>query len=305
MPARILITGGAGTLGQALAPVLLERGDQVRALDIREPTKPTPGVEWVTADLREATVMAQAVEGVDAIVHAAAWHGIHLRDHPAKDFWELNVDATYGVYAAAADAGIERIVLCSTMGVYGESRRPAGDGPAVRIHERLPLLPGDVYGLSKVLAEQTAAYFDRARQVRGVALRFGMFVPEPFLHAGIRFLYGGVDERDVAAAVLAALEALRDRPAGRFDTFNIESRLPYTEDDARLLRTDPMTVLEHHWPDAPSLLEAAGALPWGPINEWYDIAKAGDELSWQPRYGFPEFLEALRSGRTEIGDSSS
>jgi nucleoside-diphosphate-sugar epimerase len=157
-----------------------------------------------------------------------------------------------------------------------------------------------VYGASKVLAEEMAAYYDRARGVRSVALRFGMFVPEPLRHTGIRFLYGGVDQGDVAAAVQAALEALRSREPGSFAGFNIESAVPYGDDDASLLPRDPLAVIRRHWPDAPALLGAAGVEPWGPINEWYDIRRAAEALGWRPQWGFAEYLGALRAGRPEL-----
>jgi nucleoside-diphosphate-sugar epimerase len=297
---RVLITGGAGTLGRALATLLIDRGTDVRLADVATIADPPSGAEVVACDIRDPAQVERAVEDVDAVVHAAAWHGIHLRDHPPRDFWELNVDGTFNVFEAAATAGIDRAVLASTMGVYGESRRAADGAPAVCVHEDLPRLPGEIYGMSKVVAEDVAAYYDRGRDVRSVALRFGMFVPEPFVHTGIRFLYGGVDPRDVAAAVVAALDALRDRGRGQFTAFNIESRLPYDERDGLLLRSDPMAVIARHWPDAPPLLDRVGASPWGPINEWFDISKAERELNWHPRYGFDEFVGALRDGRHEL-----
>jgi UDP-glucose 4-epimerase len=299
MTERVLITGGAGSLGKATAPVLRAAGYAVRLADITA-TEPSDGIETVVCDIRDPKATRSAMEGVQAVVHAAAWHGVHLRDHPPADFWQLNVDGTFNVYEAAAEVGVERGVLASTMGVYGDSRRPGADGAAVRVHEDLPRQPGEIYGTSKVLAEDLAAYYDRGRGVRGLALRFGMFVPEPFLHTGIRFLYGGVDPRDVAAAVVAGLEALRHRPGGAFTVYNIESAVPYTADDAQLMRTDPMAVIERHWPEAPALLDAAGAKPWGPVNEWFDISKAERELGWIPRWGFAEFVAALREGRTEL-----
>jgi nucleoside-diphosphate-sugar epimerase len=297
----VLITGGAGTLGRALAPLLTGEGYRVRALDVSPAAATAPGVDYVTGDLRDPEVVARAVAGVDCVVHAAAWHGIHLRDHPATDFWELNVEGTFRLYEAAAAAGVTRAVFSSTMGVYGESRRPAEGGDAVRVHEDLPLLPADVYGLSKVLGEEMARYYHRARGIHGVALRYGMFVPEPFGHYGIRLLYGGVDERDVAAAVLASIRCV-EAGDSEFQSFNVESALPYTETDAADLRTDPLAVIGRHWPDGPDLLGAAGLAPWGPVNEWYDIGRARAELGWRPRYNFDQFLEGLRRGAQRAED---
>lgn len=294
----VLVTGGAGTLGRALAQPLLDRGFRVRSVDIRPIEGLTPDVETRVVDLRDRAAVESAMEGVTAVIHGAAWHGIHLRDHPARDFWELNADATFSVYEAALAAGVRAVVLCSTMGVYGESRRPVPEGPSVRVHEDLPLQPGDVYGASKVVAEDLSRYYAR-RGIAGACMRFGMFVPEPFLHAGIRFLYGGVDERDVVEAVIRAMELALDG-GGHLGAFNVESPLPFDEADGRGLREDPLAVIARHWPDAPALLAAAGVQPWGPINEVYEITRAGEELGWQPRYGFAAFLDALRAGRDSL-----
>ena len=294
----VLVTGGAGTLGRALAQPLLERGFRVRSIDVR-PIEGLPSdIETSLVDIRDSAPVEAVMAGVTAVIHGAAWHGVHLRDHPARDFWELNVDATFNVYEAALAAGVRAVVLCSTMGVYGESRRPQPDGPAVRVREDLPLQPGDAYGASKVVAEELSRYYAR-RGIAGACMRFGMFVPEPFLHAGIRFLYGGVDERDVAEAVIRALELALER-GEHLGAFNVESPLPFDAGDGVELRTDPLAVIARHWPDAPALLAAAGVEPWGPINEVYDSTKAREELGWHPRYGFDVFLDALRSGRDRL-----
>jgi UDP-glucose 4-epimerase len=301
MASTVLITGGAGALARVLAPVLAERGDTVRLLDVRRPDDPVPaGAEIVVGDIRQQRDVVAAMDGVDVLVHAAAWHGIHLEDHPAEDFWSLNVDGTFVIYEAAAHRGVGRAIFSSTMGVYGESSSRADGAPAVRVHEDLPRLPSDIYGLSKVVGEETAAYFHRSRGLRGVALRYGMFVPEPFLRFGVRLLYGGVDERDVASAVVAAIDVLdaeSDRP---FRAYNVHSPLPFDEADAADLADDPMTVLARHWPDAPTLLERAGAELWGPVNAWYDVSQARRELGWQPRYDFGAFVEALRNGAKRV-----
>jgi UDP-glucose 4-epimerase len=300
MPELVLITGAAGTLGRAVIPALLESGFAVRAGDVRPVDDAPSGVETVELDVRDAAAVGRAMTGVAAVLHAAAWHGIHLKEHPPSDFWDLNATGTFNVLQAALDAGTRAVVLSSTMGVYGESRRVGDADPAVRLHEDLPLLPGDVYGATKVLAEELSRYFAR-RGVAGAALRYGMFVPEPFHHAGIRFLYGGVDERDVASANLLALRRLLDGPPNaHLGGLNIESRLPWDVSDLRALREDPMQPIARHWPDAPALLERAGVAPWGPINEWYDVSRAQEVLGWTPRWGFDEYLAALREGREAL-----
>jgi len=294
----VLVTGAAGTLGQAVTPMLRAAGWKVRLGDIRRPAD--TDAEWIDLDVRRPDQVRRAVAGTDAVLHAAAWHGIHLRDHPPRDFWELNVDGTFNVLEAMVEAGVNAVVLSSTMGVYGDSGRPDEEEPAIRVEEGMPLRPGDIYGQSKVIAERLVAFFGRAHGIRAVALRYGMFVPEPFDHSAVRMLYGGVDARDVAAANLAALRRLK--APGSFAAYNVFSALPFADEDLDALRTAPLKVLARHWPDAPRVLAEAGAKLWGPINTIYDIGRAQRELGWQPRYNFDQYIDGLRQGVASVSE---
>ena len=295
----VLVTGAAGTLGQAVIPALIDGGFDVRAGDVRPVVGAPSQAVAVELDVRDRGSVARATKGVTAVLHAAAWHGIHLGDRPPHDFWDLNATGTFNVMQAALDADVRAVVLSSTMGVYGESKHPTA-GRAVRVHEDMPLTPADVYGASKVAAEEMSRYFAR-RGLSGVSLRYGMFVPEPFDHAGIRFLYGGVDERDVASANVMALQLLLTSPAGtHLGAFNIESSVPWDGSDLLRLVESPLVAIGRHWPDAAALLAAKHVAPWGPITEYYDIARARDVLGWRPRWGFNEYLNALRDGRNVL-----
>ena len=114
---RVLITGGGGNLGRVLAPALGEAGHEPILMDNRELETPH---ESVRGDVRDRTEVREALRGTDIVVHAAALHGIHLEKYTPDDFWDLNVAGTRNVYEAARECGIERILLCSTMGVYGQ-----------------------------------------------------------------------------------------------------------------------------------------------------------------------------------------
>src|SRR5919199_4701619 len=173
---RVLITGGGGNLGRVLAPALEEAGHEPVLMDNRDLDTP---YEVVRGDVRDRSDALRALRDVDVVVHAAALHGIHLEKYTADDFWDLNVAGTRNVYEAARERGVGKILLCSTMGVYGENVRGAGDPPVIT--EDLPLEPSDVYGLSKKLCEEMAAFYERRHGIRTIAYRLGMLVPESFV----------------------------------------------------------------------------------------------------------------------------
>jgi UDP-glucose 4-epimerase len=291
---KVLITGAGGNLGRVVAPALVEQGHTPRLMDFRPLQTP---YEFVQADVRDLDQLRRAVAGVDAIVHAAALHGIHLRQWQPRDFWAINVTGTFNLFEAAREAGIQRIILCSTMGVYGQSATPSDDAWGV-VTEESPLLPTDVYGMSKRLCEEMAHYYTRSSGITTVPLRLGMFVPETFERYGFRLLFGGVDDRDVAQAVVRALTY---KPDDGFDAFNIMAEAPFTAADARVLHADLARTLERHYPGVLALVQERELnlpeLVWG--RTIWSVDKAKRKLGYRPQYDFDGFLRALQAGETD------
>jgi UDP-glucose 4-epimerase len=284
---RVLVTGAGGNIGRVVVPALVEAGHEPVLADMRPLETPH---RFLQLDVRDGTAVAAAVRGADAVVHAAALHGSHLQSWSPEEFWQTNATGTFHVLRAAADAGACKVVLCSTMGVYGAE--PPVDRWGLVTDEH-PVRPRDVYGATKAVCEDLAAYTGRTGGVATVALRLGMFVPETFERYGFRLLFGGVDDRDVAAAVLLSLD--HDPPDG-FEAFNIFADTPFGESDLAALATDPLDVLERHWPGARELVAERGLdvdeLVWGRLAWRSDAAR--ERLGYAPRFGFGEFLDALR-----------
>jgi len=245
----------------------------------------------VQGDVRDQAALAGAMDGVDAVVHAAALHGIHLQTWSAEDFWSINVTGTFHVYQAARSAGVTQVVLGSSMVVYGDVG--GGDEPWEVVTEHTALRPTNLYGLTKVLSEDIARYHAAVGGISTVALRLGMFVPESFERYGFRLLFGGVDDRDVASSVVRALQ---HRPQDGFDAVDIMADSGLTEDDLPRLHTDPAAVLEERWPGTRALVEQRSldlpSLLWG--RRLYPIGHARSVLGYAPRYNFDGFLDALR-----------
>lgn len=287
---RVLVTGAAGNLGRVVLPALAAAGHDPIGFDQRSFETPHRAIE---GDLRDAAAVRRAADGVDAIVHGAALHGVHLRGHSPQEFWVTNVTGTFNVFEAAREAGIRRVVLSSTMGVYGESLRRTPSAFAVTSEDD-PLLPSDIYGLSKLLCEQMGAHYARVHGVVTVALRFGMYVPDSFVRYGFRLLFGGVDDRDVADAVVRSLTY---EPPGGFDAFDVMAHVPFTREEAALMASDPAGLIDRHWPGVVALAKERGAdipsLIWG--ETLWPIDKARRGLGWSPRHNFGEFVEAWRA----------
>jgi UDP-glucose 4-epimerase len=85
---RVLITGAGGSLGRVLAPALVKRGHEPVLFDNRPIETPYP---FQLGDVTNKDDVLEVMQGVDAVVHGAALHGIHLAKYTAHDFWNLNV----------------------------------------------------------------------------------------------------------------------------------------------------------------------------------------------------------------------
>ncbi len=292
---KVLITGAGGSLGRVLAPALAEKGHEPVLFDYRPLETP---YSFLLGDVTDKDDLLEAMQGADAVVHGAALHGIHLAKYATDDFWKINVTGTHHIYEAARTHGVKKILLCSTMGVYGESIVSQVDGVAV-VTEALPLKPTDIYGLSKKLCEELAEFYSRRHGVQTIAYRLGMFVPEDFMRYGFRLLKGGVDDRDVAQAFLLGLE----NKSIRFDAFNIMAEVPFAPEAFARLKRDPKGVLEERHPGVMELVAARGLDLDEMLEMWgftyWSIEKAKRELRYQPEHNFSEFYAALKKGNED------
>jgi UDP-glucose 4-epimerase len=150
---KALITGAGGAIGLPLLRRLLSRGYQVRAL-VRQRMHATSlpeNVTVITGDIADRSVLDKAVAGVDVIFHLAA--KIHINDPSPElksDYQRVNVEGTRRLAGAARRAGVKRLVLFSTINVYGPSR------PGEVLDENSPLHPDSYYAQTKAQAEEIA-----------------------------------------------------------------------------------------------------------------------------------------------------
>lgn len=151
---KILVTGGTGFTGSHLAKRLASHGHEVIAMDNQKGIAwgelEKAGVRITIGSVTDTALMQNLIQGCDVIFHlAAAFRRVNL---PKRVYWQTNVDAMRSLLQAAQDAGVRKVVYCSTQGVHGNVDNPPGD-------ENSPIKPEDYYQFTKYEGETVAQEF--------------------------------------------------------------------------------------------------------------------------------------------------
>lgn len=140
MPETILITGGAGFIGRHLAQALIERGDRVRVLDSlieqvhpkrERPAELASDVELVVGDIRDQAAVLHALKNVDKVVHLAAEVGVGQSMYAVERYTSVNEYGTAVLFQQLIDTPVQRVVVASSMSIYGEGLYRTADGHVV------------------------------------------------------------------------------------------------------------------------------------------------------------------------------
>ncbi|WFP66173.1 MULTISPECIES: SDR family NAD(P)-dependent oxidoreductase [unclassified Mesorhizobium] len=208
---RVLVTGGCGFIGRHVAQELIEHGYDVRILDAlleqvhgSEAISIPPGAELIRGDVRDRDAIAEAVSDADAVIHLAAEVGVGQSMYEIARYVGTNDLGTATLLEALIKNPVERIVVASSMSIYGEGLYETPDGQRIEDARRRPLdvragqwdllsptgetlspIATDeekqpdlasIYALTKYAQERAVLIFGQAYNVDAVALRlFNVF----------------------------------------------------------------------------------------------------------------------------------
>ena len=297
---RVLVTGSAGHLGEALMRTLPAAGHEPIGADI----KPSPFTQQV-GSIADRAFVGRCMGGIDVVLHAATLHKPHVATHSRQDFIDTNVTGTLNLLEEAAHAGVRVFVFTSTTSVFGRALVPPAGAPAAWITEDVAPVPKNIYGITKVAAEGLCELFHRRFGLPCVILRTSRFFPEEddrketrqaYTDLNVKaneFLYRRADIQDIVDAHLLAVERAGALGFGRYI---ISATTPFTPEDLAELRTNTPAVVARLVPRHREVYGPRGWSMFPGIDRVYVNERARRELGWQPKYDFATVLEQIAAG---------
>lgn len=284
---------------------LRDRGQPVRGIDVL----PSPFTD-VVGSISDPAVVEHALAGATAVIHAATLHKPHVATHTRQAFIDVNVTGTLALLEAAARAGARAFLYTSTTSTFGDALAPPADAPAAWITEDVVPVPKNIYGVTKVAAEDLCALAHRNQKLPCIVLRTSRFFPETddeparaaaFADDNLKlneYLYRRADIEDIVGAHLVALDAA---PRIGFGRYIVSATTPFLRDDAAALRADAPAVLSRRVPGWADVYRARDWRMLPSLDRVYDNARARAALGWRPQHDFATVLARVR----ETGDIRS
>lgn len=297
---KVLITGSAGHLGEALTRTLMGSNHDVIGLDKLKSAYTTH-----VGSITNRAFVSVCMKGVQAVFHTATLHKPHIVTHSLQQFVDTNVTGTLNLLQEATTAGVDRFVFTSTTSVFGDALVPAPQAPAVWITEDVVPIPKNIYGVTKVAAENLCQLFHRNHGLACIVLRTSRFFPEEDDSKNLRttfsdenlkaneYLHRRVALEDVVDAHLIAAERA---PSIGFSTYIVSATTPFCWDDLADLRSNAPQVVKKLIPDYEAEYARLGWHMFSGIDRVYVNQKARNELDWRPKYDFNRIVEQLKKG---------
>jgi UDP-glucose 4-epimerase len=297
---RVLVTGSAGHLGEALARTLKGLHYEVVGLDIL-------GSPFTTdvGSIVDRSCVRRCMNGVRAVFHAATLHKPHVATHRRQEFVDTNITGTLNLLEEAGTAGVESFIFTSTTSVFGDALVPPVGAPAAWVTEDTTPVPKNIYGVTKGAAEDLCQLFHRNQGLACIVLRTSRFFPEEDDNKEVRqgysddnvkaneYLFRRVEIEDV---VSAHLSALKHAAAIGFRKYIISASTPFLAEDLPELPVDAPLVVRRRVPEYEVEYERRNWKMFPSVGRVYVNDRARNELGWRPRYDFKYVIERLSAG---------
>ena len=171
MTSVIVMTGSSGAVGSALRPLLLERGHELRLVDLVPSKAPlATGEAFLKASILDGDAMTSVCEGADLMLHLGGFS----QERAWEDILHVNIHGMQVILESARRAGLTRVLLASSHHAVGLTPVPqAGSAPV------LPMRPDSFYGVSKIAMEALGSLYADRFGMFVVSARIGSFAPSP------------------------------------------------------------------------------------------------------------------------------
>src|SRR5262245_21519761 len=250
---RVLVTGSAGHLGEALVRALEDGGDEVVGIDLVASPE-----TMATGSIADRAWVRRWVRGADAILHAATLHKPHVGSHRRRDFVDTNVTGTLNLLEEGVAAGVGAFVFTSTTSAFGRALVPPPGAPAAWITEDVSPVPRNIYGATKTAAEDLCELVHRDHGLPCLILRTSRFFPEADDRDDVRSAYDDLNVKvnellcrrvDIEDVVSVHRLALARAPCIGFGRYVISATTPFRPGDLAELRRDAPAVVRRRFPD--------------------------------------------------------
>lgn len=297
---KVLVTGSAGHLGEALVRTLRDQGKDVISVDLLG----SPFTD-VVGSIADRALVDHCMRGVTHVLHAATLHKPHVATHPRQAFVDTNITGTLNLLEAATANKVRAFVFTSTTSTFGDALTPPPGSPAAWITEDVVPIPKNIYGVTKTAAEDLCRSFHRNEKLPCLILRTSRFFPEEddvaerasaYEQTNLKvneLLYRRVDVEDVVSSHFLAMDKA---PELGFGKFIITATTPFQRDDLAQLGVDAPAVLARYFPEFPAIYTQLGWKMLPTLDRVYVNARARELLGWRPKYDFAHALRSVAGG---------